>query len=377
MRRLFLLTFWFCASVLPQAVGEEASPIPWVPDQEVIEELRTAPQTNPDRADRLMELFQQAGLTDVQKQAVQWPGPPESKPDPGPLNVIALLPGKTETRIVVGAHTDCSQAGAGIIDDWSGAALLANLAQTLKPLPRTHTFVFVGFTLEEVGMAGSRDYVRRLSPEERSTVKAMVNLECLGVSTTYVWKTGSADALEALASRVASEQDVDVTIRDLFGAATDSDNFMVAGIPAITFDSLNSEDFRLIDSPNDRFSAINQDLYLTQYRFLVRYLLALDQVEGPVDPANTDRGRPPLEPGFVPDMDRLRTERVVVAARVFEGSPEHRAGLQPGDTILKFGGVVVTSPQDFVTRFLRIGVGDKVTATVKRDGEEVELEIQY
>ena len=376
MRRLLLLTLWLCASVLPRAVGQEGTPVPWVADQEVIEELREAPQTDDERADRLIELFQQAGLTEVHKQEVQRLGPPAAKPDAGPFNVIALLPGKSETRIVVGAHTDFSKVGMGIIDDWSGAALLANLAQTLKPLPRNHTFVFVGFTLEEARMAGSRDYVRRLSPEERKKIRAMVNLECLGVSQTYVWRTGSADALEALASRVASEQEVDVTIRDLFGVGADSDNFMAARIPAITFDSLSREDFQLIDSPKDRFSAINHDIYLKQYRFLVHYLLALDRLKGPVDPANKDRPhrRPP---GFAPDMNRLRTEGVIVVAQVFQGSPEHLAGLQPGDTIVKFGGVVIASREDFVARFVRIRMGDKVTATVNRDGEEVELEIHY
>lgn len=376
MRRLLLVTCCFCASVLSEAVGQEASPVPWVADEEVIDELRSAPQTDDERADRLIELFRQAGLTEVHKQEVQRPGPPAAKPHAGPFNVLALLPGKSETRIVVGAHTDFSKVGMGIIDDWSGAALLANLAQTLRPLPRNHTFVFVGFTLEEAGMAGSRDYVRRLSPEERSTIKAMVNLECLGVSQTYVWRTGSADALEALASRVASEQEVDVTIRDLSGVGADSDNFMAARIPAITFDSLSRENFQLIDSPKDRFSAVNHDIYLKQYRFLVHYLLALDRLEGPVDPANKDRPhrRPP---GFAPDMDRLRTEGVIVVAQVFQGSPEHLAGLQPGDTIVEFGGVVIASREDFVARFVRIRMGDKVTATVNRDGEEVQLEIQY
>ncbi len=376
MRRLLLVTCCFCASVLPRAVGQEGAPVPWVPDEEVIEELRSAPQTNPERAERLIELFRQAGLTEVQKQEVQRPGPAETKPEVGPFNVIAVLPGKAETRIVVGAHTDFSKVGTGIIDDWSGVALLANLAQTLKPLPRNHTFVFVGFTLEEKRLAGSDHYVRQLSPEERKKTKAMVNLECLGVSATYVWRTGSADALEALVSRVASEQEVDVTIRHLSGVGADSDNFMAARIPAITFDSLSSKDFQLIDSPKDRFSAINQNIYLEQYRFLVHYLLALDRLEGPVDPANKDRPHR-RAPGFAPDMDRLRTDGVIVVAQVFPGSPEHLAGLEPGDTIVKFGGVVIASREDFVARFVRIRMGDKVTATVNRDGEEVELEIQY
>ncbi len=67
----------------------------------------------------------------------------------------------------------------------------------------------------------------------------------------------------------------------------------------------------------------------------------------------------------------------MVVAQVFQGSPEHLAGLQPGDTMVKFGDVAIASREDFVARFVRIRMGDKVAATVNRDGEEVELEIQY
>lgn len=35
-------------------------------------------------------------------------------------------------------------------------------------------------------------------------------------------------------------------------------------------------------------------------------------------------------------MNRLRSEGVIVAAQVFQGGPQHLAGLQPGDTMVKF-----------------------------------------
>ncbi len=289
MRRSFAIAVLVCVLSPGRGAGEEATAIPYVPDQEVIEELKDAPQTDAARAEKLVELFRQAGLTEVEKQEVAPPSRSGAGGEAQPVNVVAVFPGESKERIVVGAHTDFRKAGTGVIDDWSGAAMLANLAQTLKRVPRTRTFVFVGFTLEERGMVGSRSYVRSLPDDERAAIKAMVNLECLGVSETFVWQTGSADALEGLARRVASEVDHRVILRQLYGVAADSNSFMAVGIPAITFDSLRQADFRLIDSPNDRFSAMDQELYLTQYRFIVHYLLALDRLEGPVDPANKDR----------------------------------------------------------------------------------------
>jgi len=376
-RRLVLFSFLLCVVGTTRTAAQEASPIPWVADQELVEELQAAPGAEAERAEKLIALFQQAGLAEVKKQEVQLPGRPEGRPAPQLFNVIAVLPGKSPDCIVVGAHTDFTKGGTGVIDDWSGASLLANIAQTLGPLPRQHTFLFIGFTLEEARLRGSTHYVRHLSREEKNRIVAMVNLDCLGVSQTFLWQTGSADALETLASRVAAEQQAPLTARQLRNVTSDSDAFMAASIPAITFDSLTTADFDLIDSPRDRFDAINPTNYSAQYHFLVHYLLALDQTKGPIDPANKDRPPMRLQPGFQPDMKKLREEGTVVAVEVIDWSPEKQAGLQPGDIVVKFGGVVVRSPDDFVQRFLGVKAGDKVSATVNRDGKDVELEIQY
>jgi len=374
MRRLVLLSFLVCMPGTVRASGQEASPIPWVSDQELIQELKDAPHTYADRTEKLVALFQQAGLTEVKKQEAT---PPGTSPPAQLANVIAVLPGKSPECIVVGAHTDFTMGSMGVIDDWSGASMLANIAQTLGPLPRNHTFLFIGFTLEEAGVVGSSRYVRRLSLQEKNNIRAMVNLDCLGVSKTFLWRTGSADALEALASRVAADEKVALTARQLTNVGADSDAFMAAGIPAITFDSLAAADFDLIDSPRDRFEAINPANYVEQYHFLVHYLLALDQMTEPIDPANKDRPPMRLRPGFEPDLKRLRAEGTIVVVEVVDWSPEKRAGLQPGDVVVKFGGVTVSSADDFVGRFVAVKAGDKVAATVKRDGKEVELEIQY
>ena len=372
MRRLVLFSFLLCVLGGTRAAAQEPSPIPWVSDQELIEELKDAPHTYADRTEKLVALFQQAGLTEVRKQEAA-----SSSPAAQLANVIATLPGKSEDCIVVGAHTDFVMTGTGVIDDWSGASMLTNIAQTLAPLPRKHTFLFIGFTLEEVGSVGSFRYVRRLSLQEKNRISAMVNLDCLGVSKPCVWQTGSADALEALAGRVAEEEKVALAIRQLTRVGADSDAFMAADIPAITFHSLRTEDLDLIDSPRDRFEAMDSDNYVEQYHFLVHYLLALDQLTEPIDPANSDRPPMRLRPGFEPDMKRLRAEGTIVVVEVVDWSPEKRAGLQPGDVLVRFAGVPVRSPDDFVQRFLSLTRGEKVTATVKRDGKEVELAIQY
>src|SRR5262249_26478116 len=49
-----------------------------------------------------------------------------------PPNVICMMPGETPEVIVVGAHTDHVDAfGDGVVDNWTGAALLPSLLNSL------------------------------------------------------------------------------------------------------------------------------------------------------------------------------------------------------------------------------------------------------
>ena len=248
--------------------------------QELLSALKAAPPAGKERREKMVELFKQAGLKDVRRQEIEGLE--------GRFNVVATLEGKTGDVIVVGAHSDCSELGAGVIDNWSGACMLAKLAQVLSMRPRTCTFVFAAFDLEETGRIGSRYYVYKLTAQEQKGIKAMVDLECLGISRMKVWKNGSADDLERIAAQVAGRTSAPLEFRTLRGATTDSSSFMAAGIPAVTFDSLEMEDFHLIDSQEDRFEAIKGETYYGHYRYVFEYLKALDAHTGKITAVNRE-----------------------------------------------------------------------------------------
>ena len=108
--------------------------------------------TKPERRKQnLVQLFEEAGCDETRRseqhvRGVRFP------------NVICILRGSDDATIIVGAHYDYVEMGEGAADNWSGAALLPSLFQSLKDLPRRHTFVFVGFTDEEKGLVGSQFY---------------------------------------------------------------------------------------------------------------------------------------------------------------------------------------------------------------------------
>lgn len=244
----------------------EFVPVPQSVIEERLKENRRKPA---ERLAALEKLFETAGCKSE-------PQPVKSAKLP---NAICTLPGTGDGVILVGAHYDSAGAGEGIVDNWSGAALLPSLYQTLKEKPRSQTFVFIGFTDEEKGLVGSRFYAEKMSEAEKSRTRAMINLDTLGLTFTKLWRSRSdpklADALERVASAMGLPlQGVNV---EQVGS-TDSESFAALGIPRITIHSVTPETFGILHSAQDKLSAINPSEYYATYRLLAAYLVYLDQV---------------------------------------------------------------------------------------------------
>lgn len=253
------------------------------PDAEVLDELRSAPATNPERVSRIEELYFQAGApeTAILLQPVKGRRPD----DPLLHNVIVTKKGQTDDVIIVGGHLDKVSKGGGIIDDWSGSCMATNLYQAIKDVPTKHTFVFMGFAYEEQGLVGSRKYVESLDEAQRSKIKAMVNLECLGVGGPFLWTNGSSDELEKLAHEVSEATGLPLVDHVIQGVGADSMPFERVGIRVLTFDGLPLDKISLIHSDKDTYESLDPETYVTSYRLVTHYLLKLDQgVPAPIEP---------------------------------------------------------------------------------------------
>jgi len=254
--------------------ADEPAPLP-VADDELLAELKSAPSDNVERVQKLRDLYLQAGAKEEEIALQEVPTRDEKAPKLH--NVIVTLKGETDNVIVVGGHLDKVTVGQGVIDDWSGACLATNLYQTLLTQHPKHTFVFMGFAHEERGLLGSKHYVSELKPEQKAKIRAMVNLECLGVADPFIWTNGSSDRLETIAHRAADEYKLPLNDHVILGVGSDSIPFERAGIPNITFDGLPLDQLRLIHSPKDTYESIKPECYVNAYRVAARFLLALDR----------------------------------------------------------------------------------------------------
>ena len=156
---------------------------------------------------------------------------------------------------------------------------MPSLWQSLKGHERKHTFVFIEFSSEEKGLKGSKFYAKQLTKDQRAQTRAMVNLECLGISPTAVWLSKADKNLAGFLGYIADVMKLPVTGVDVDKVGdTDSTSFVKIGIPAITVHALNQESLKYIYSPREELKLIDSKQYQETYRPLCGYLAYLDLV---------------------------------------------------------------------------------------------------
>lgn len=255
-----------------RSAQDENAPKP-VPLESLLADLKAAPKTNDERERMLQDLYVKAGAKpdEIRLMDVSLNGQVAGH------NVMVLKKGETATTIVLGGHLDKVNIGDGIIDDWSGCIIAKNIYQALRETKTKHNMLFVGFTMEERGLLGSRQFVQAAQDSKTPEMMAMANFECFGVSDPHIWANVANEKMKALAHKVAREQKIGLTEHTIPGTGADNVPFERAGIPSITLDGLPIEKIRLIHSVNDNFENIVPASYETGYKLGLEFVRALDR----------------------------------------------------------------------------------------------------
>ena len=267
------------------AVGQ--IPVKFVNKTAVLERVGRYKGNDTQREATLKQMFLDAGCPSLTEQPV----PHRKQP-----NVICVLPAnavdgsgtagaKDQVKtIVVGAHFDHVDAGDGIVDNWSGAAMLPSVMESLLQMKRKHRYVFVGFTGEEDGLLGSAFYVKQMTEVERRNTEAMVNMDTLGLGPTLVWVSQSDPWLVGWLGTLGTAMKLPVKAFnvDQFGES-DEESFIRERICTVTVHSLTPANFSVLHSEADKPSAMKYDDYYDTYRLMAAFVTALDTAEIPAN----------------------------------------------------------------------------------------------
>lgn len=261
------------------AVGQAVS-VSLVEDDVVIARLKRLEQDNKERRRTLEALFQEAGCTApaLSSHKVRTATAP---------NLVCELKGEAGAPIiVVSAHFDKVRAGAGAIDNWSGASMLPSFYQALaQGRGVKHTFLFLAFTDEEQGLIGSRAWVRDHKKTLLKDVRAVVNIDSIGAGPLYLWHSQANPELEQQALRLSRALKIPLSGMNVDKVGqSDSLPFRDNKAATIDFHSLDNNTFPILHTIDDQLSAMKLDEYKSTYRFLTFYLAFLDQSLRPKSP---------------------------------------------------------------------------------------------
>ncbi len=304
-------------------------------------------------------------------------------------NVVGLLPGASEETIIVGAHYDhvglgengVRSAYAGEIhngadDNASGTAALLMLAQELAAgPPLNRSVLFMGFAGEELGLLGSRRFVRSDLFDPSQTV-AMLNMDMIGRSQgdLFIVGVGTAREFGQILEFEQRRSPLNFRYSQTPQAPSDHMPFSHAGVPVLFFTTgLHKRYHR----PDDDWETIDLGRTLQVMRSVSSTIRAVDRLSPApefvdlngnpesVGPAVGGQLRPVL--GVRPDTV-WRFEGVRFDA-IQPNSPATEAGLLEGDVLIGFDGSRVDGLYDFSFLLGDKLPGETVEIMVLRDGQ--------
>jgi hypothetical protein len=250
-------------------------------------EVHSIPATDGERLQRLRDNFAGAdcGGGRMREQAVV------DRHGAKGVNLICSWPGHGSGVVVVAAHYEHEGQGEGALADWSGAILLPFLYQAIQGQPRENTYIF----LESWKREGADAWLKTLSKDERKRLRAVIDLDGLGLSYTRFFTTFSPFENVPLGSTHLQTQLLWSALSDGLTQAPeqvsphhwltvdDTDPFRAFMVPTIVIHSVPEESGRIPGSASDIASAVNGNAYFTTYHLMCAFLASLDHVAAKLD----------------------------------------------------------------------------------------------
>ena len=308
-------------------------------------------------------------------------------------NVVARLDRGADRTIVVGAHYDHLGYGGvgsrapgdslihnGADDNASGVAAMLAIARQLKDAEGlNHNILFVGFSGEELGLYGSKHFVKAL-PVSAAQINYMINLDMVGRlgddRRLAVNGTGTSPAWDAALQAAANATNITIAKNPSGLGASDHTSFYLEDIPALHLFTGAHDAYH---TPADDSHKIDYDGLRAVAMFAVRVIEQLDD-DGALAFRETDdederRGMSfkvslGIMPDYVFEGDGMRIDAVL-------DGPAARNDFKEGDVIVRVGATDVDDIYAYMDALKQLEPGDTATVVVRRGEETLEKEVTF
>lgn len=312
-------------------------------------------------------------------------------------NVASFIEGsKSNEWVVVGAHYDHLGYGGygsgsrvpdenaihnGADDNASGVAMVLMMAEYYKKHPPKTNMAFVLFGAEEMGLLGSKYFVKHLPfPEEK--IKTMVNFDMVGRVRDSVIKIIGVNTAKEFKPLLENWQHdpLNISLGEGGYSGSDQASFYSEDIPVLFFNSGLHEDYH---KPSDDVDKINFEGMDWVGKLGVKLLDSLtsptfhvDFQKGKEHKKESYRTTMKVKMGIMPDVAGAVKNGMGVDG-VSAGGPAEKAGLQKGDVIIQMGDAKISNIYDYMHQLKKLDKGQKLKVKVKRGEKEVELNVQF
>jgi len=190
-------------------------------------------------------------------------------------NVVADVPGAVAETLLVGGHYDSVPEGPGIRDNGGGSAIVASMAHYFSKHPLTRSLRFIFFGAEEIGLYGSRDYIKR-HRDELSKYPMLMNIDVAGsaIGSNHIMVQGYNDLVRQMCKCVAElNYPAEVNARMV---GSDSTPFGVAGVPSFMIARGSHPGLSFNHTKDDRIEFVDPKQLDAMAEFCIESLKLID-----------------------------------------------------------------------------------------------------
>lgn len=195
-------------------------------------------------------------------------------------NVVTVVPGTdlSGETIAVGGHYDSVEFSYGSWDNGAGTVQVLGLLEHLSKNPPRRTVKAILFGSEEIGLEGSKAYMKA-HPEEGESLKCMVNLDVGGnlLGSHFAMVTATTGAEEYMKG-ILKEGGFSVTVRPGV-MSSDGTVFADYTVPAINFASHTPRNGGYMHTRYDNMDMISADVLDLEVRQLIYVMGRLTDAE--------------------------------------------------------------------------------------------------